>query len=525
MDVLTLGLFPVSEENPAGEDIRYHPDFESLQAEVDKISLPSAAGGAIDWAKISSMSAAILAKQSKDLLVAAYFAVAQLHLAGLPGLEAGLGVLTDLVTTFWETLFPQLRRMRGRVAALEWWIEKSESALGSVRHTVVDETVKARLLERCARIQDILAGYIPENCPDLAPVVRILEALASTAAPPQSPAAAAVAAAPDPSPPLKVQAAAPVTPAVTAPPSTEVAVSVDSLLVSLRDHTLDLLEGEVSSTQPHRLLRLAVWAAIDAAPPVTDDDLTLVPAPEQHLSGMLRELESRGDWRGLVSAAENQLPQHIFWLDLNRFAASALRELGPACQGAADSVALETACFVARHPELPTRKFADGTPFADGETRAWLEGIALTRGGGSGPGSSAASHSEGGGLPGRLQTMLQSAQALVREKTLAGAAADLGQEIRRASSRRERMLWQLTLFRIALHSKTTELLHSLVDQIMEDMEAYQLASWEPEFAMQILGIVRSGCLKCSDKALRERAATVQSRMARIDPVQTLLIEK
>jgi hypothetical protein len=40
MNFPALGTSPVSAESPAGEDIRYQPAFEDLQAEVDKLSSP-----------------------------------------------------------------------------------------------------------------------------------------------------------------------------------------------------------------------------------------------------------------------------------------------------------------------------------------------------------------------------------------------------------------------------------------------------------------------------------------------------
>ena len=55
MDLISLGKEPISEDKPTGEDVRYEPEFEELQGEIDKLSSPSASG-TIDWEKIRMSS-------------------------------------------------------------------------------------------------------------------------------------------------------------------------------------------------------------------------------------------------------------------------------------------------------------------------------------------------------------------------------------------------------------------------------------------------------------------------------------
>jgi type VI secretion system protein VasJ len=128
MDLLSLGTLPIDPDSPGGSDVRYESSFEELQAEVDKLSLPSASGEVIDWQKVSDLAAAILAEEAKDLLVAAYFGVARIHLEQYQGLQQALQLFADLLENFWDTLFPKKKRMRGRLAAVEWGIEKRETA-------------------------------------------------------------------------------------------------------------------------------------------------------------------------------------------------------------------------------------------------------------------------------------------------------------------------------------------------------------------------------------------------------------
>ena len=48
MDLIELVARPISADAPCGDDIKYDADYEELQAEIDKLSIPSSSGGGID---------------------------------------------------------------------------------------------------------------------------------------------------------------------------------------------------------------------------------------------------------------------------------------------------------------------------------------------------------------------------------------------------------------------------------------------------------------------------------------------
>jgi type VI secretion system protein VasJ len=66
MEIDSLGKDPIQPDQPAGSDVRYEPEYEQLQAEIDKLSSPSASGG-IDWKKVNDLAVSILDKKCKDL--------------------------------------------------------------------------------------------------------------------------------------------------------------------------------------------------------------------------------------------------------------------------------------------------------------------------------------------------------------------------------------------------------------------------------------------------------------------------
>ena len=124
MDISQLGKTPVPGPTPAGEDARYDTDYTDLLTEIGKLSSVTQTEP-VNWPRVVELAARILATRSKDLQAAAYLAVGQTHLEGLAGLAVGLQVLRDLLETYWADAFPPLKRLRGRVNALNWWRDET----------------------------------------------------------------------------------------------------------------------------------------------------------------------------------------------------------------------------------------------------------------------------------------------------------------------------------------------------------------------------------------------------------------
>lgn len=59
-----------------------------------------------EWGEVAARAVRILREESKDIEAAACFCEAQLRLAGLGGLRAGLQLVHDLVADYWEVLHP-----------------------------------------------------------------------------------------------------------------------------------------------------------------------------------------------------------------------------------------------------------------------------------------------------------------------------------------------------------------------------------------------------------------------------------
>lgn len=118
-DTITrLATEPIPGDKRAGEDARYDPSFESLEAEIAKLEALS--GGEVDWGVVDRVASDILATRSKHLLVAARLVRAWHQRHGLGGLHAGLRLLHGLCSNFWEDAYPEVTRLRARSSALKW---------------------------------------------------------------------------------------------------------------------------------------------------------------------------------------------------------------------------------------------------------------------------------------------------------------------------------------------------------------------------------------------------------------------
>jgi type VI secretion system protein VasJ len=115
-----LGSAAIPGDSATGQSARYEPEYEQMQAEIDKLAALDA--GAPDWNLVQESAGAVLAKKSKDLLAAAYLCAALRESRGWSGLADGLNVIKALVTSHWDGLHPE--RLRARKTAVDWLLDR-----------------------------------------------------------------------------------------------------------------------------------------------------------------------------------------------------------------------------------------------------------------------------------------------------------------------------------------------------------------------------------------------------------------
>jgi type VI secretion system protein VasJ len=539
MDLLSLGKDPISPDQPTGSDVSYETEFDELEAEIRKLSLPSSSGG-IDWKKVGDLSALILAEQSKDLRAAGYFAVSQVHTNQIEGLAIGITVLHDMVEQFWDELFPPKKRMKRRLGALDWWLEKTESAIKNIKFEPIQNEKFEKLKSTLNELNDLLNEHMPGFKTDekLEPVMRHIERIPVVKEKKEQPEPPTKEkkASPEPidkkekrEPPLRSEDP-PLTTAV--PPELPGEIAAEDDAKTLLDYSLKSFgkmaefwfKTDPGNPKSYRFRRTAAWLALDRLPSDINGITLIAPPPVPDIQ-VLKSVRGKKDWQVLLKAAEPKVSQQVFWIDLNRMVAEALSDLGDNHQDALDAVCRETALFVHRMPGLLDLSFAGGTPFADPETRQWLESIAL--------GSSAAmfepidiTESNGEDKADRMEDAIKKALTLVKKKKIVEAVSSLQEELQSAFSKKEAMLWRLALCQILISSKMVNMALPHLEVILEIIENYKLEDWDPELALKGFKMVWQGYSAHSDKAVKQQSEQILSRIGKIHPVEALrLAEK
>jgi type VI secretion system protein VasJ len=478
-DLITeLGQQPIAGPQPAGNEVREEPAFELLEAELAKLASP-VHSVTMDWNKVNQWSTDLLSTRGKDLLVACYLTGGLLETRGLYGLADGLKVLADMLQTYWDTLYPGLKRMRGRRNALQWLIDRvqqraTETDWGALPPQEAE--LVARLVASLEAIDAVLAEKDSE-----APSIRALQNLVNNLTvieetPAQAPVAAQAAAAP---------AAA----GNTAPPATLLLDSADNVERALEEACSRLgslaewfLANDSSNPLSYRLNRTAAWSTLEALPPADGGQTRIAPPISQLTDALARLKDSQSDTE-LVAFAEAQLAAFPFWLDLNGICAAALGRMGSGFAAARQEVCNETARLLARLPGLEKLSFSSGMPFAAGDTLEWLAtlvpGITSS---GSGPAAA------GGRASDAVTAAIGNARALAANDDLASAAACLQEQLALRPSARDQLLLQIRLCELLLQHRPGAALKAFAHAVVEAIDRHQLGAWDPAMALDGLQV-------------------------------------
>jgi type VI secretion system protein ImpA len=105
-------LAPIGDDSPAGDDLEYDPEFLALErAAAPKteraIGDNVKAAEEPDWDKVVELAETVLGR-SKDVRAAVHLTTAWMRTSGMPGWNAGLGLIRGLLEHFWDTVHPQL---------------------------------------------------------------------------------------------------------------------------------------------------------------------------------------------------------------------------------------------------------------------------------------------------------------------------------------------------------------------------------------------------------------------------------
>ena len=132
-------LTPIEGENPAGENLRYTPTYDAIQEarreddDLDRGEWDREVKTA-DWEAVRQLSVEALTEKTKDIQIAVWMLEALIRTEGYRGLEIGLQVISGLLETFWDHVYPEIEDddMDYRIGPLEFLNDKLWFAIKQV---------------------------------------------------------------------------------------------------------------------------------------------------------------------------------------------------------------------------------------------------------------------------------------------------------------------------------------------------------------------------------------------------------
>jgi type VI secretion system protein VasJ len=386
------------------------------------------------------------------------------------GFAEALILYETLARSYWDTMYPEARRARARVNAFAWMADMVHQHLIGLDVTFQDGDPLRATDEALKDLDQLLAEKLGDAYVGPGQLRSLLRDKINAI--PEPPRVEEAAAPGEPS----AAAPAPQGPAAPAAPTT-----VESVEPSARASGEVLVQGaailraaDPARAWAYKLQRWGAWITIDEPPAAQDGGRTYIPPPGE--AGTLVELRDGQKWPELLAAAEEMVARYLFWLDVHRYVALAMDNLGPAYAAAREMVGREAVYFVARLPGVGEMAFSDGTPFADAATQTWLdEERAKWGAGGGGSRASAAASAEDEEIAARFEE----AKQLVSGGNAADGLASALALAERAADARMRFRARLAVGKMALDAAKHDIARGMLEHLVADVERHGLETWEP----------------------------------------------
>jgi type VI secretion system protein VasJ len=513
---------PLPGENPCGSSAKHEPEYEGVVAEIRKPE--SLNPEPVNWGRVVELASEVLSQKSKDLLIASYLCYGLFETEGYAGLANGLEAYVALIDRFWEDVFPEKRRMRGRIAAVEWLtvrlergFEDKKPSSRDAEHTkkivALLEAMEAGLTGRIGEITDeVLREKIEKDAPEFSGLVRTVKSFEKgfeQAATPTQPA-------PPPRQPASPTATAPAE--ITEDGDISKALrQCQSVLWSIAKF---LFDKKLEDPVPYRLNRVGRWIDIDELPPHREG-ITQIGLGAADRVQRIEACLGNKDFRSLIMEAEEGFARAPFWLDAHRYTAQAVEELGSAFRAAKAAVVAEVGHFLDRLPGALDLKFKDGTPFADEQTRFWIQHEVLdARDEGSGEGAAQDGGDDpAGDSPAEAE---RKARALAAKGKFEQAIALFRDGLRRTGSARERFCWTLTQARFCCEVGQEELAVPQLERLDQESERFCLSEWEPKLSLDVVQTLLLCYVKIAEKTRKpsptivDKAEALYARLCQMD---------
>jgi type VI secretion system protein ImpA len=258
---------------------------------------------------------------------------------------------------------------------------------------------------------------------------------------------------------------------------------------------------------PYLMVRGFRWGELCAGGARPDPRLLAAPPTDGRVR--LRSLALDGRWAEVLDAAEEMMAAEHGrgWLDLQRYAATACENLGPAYDAVRQAVTGALRALLRAVPSLPSLALMDDTPAANAETLAWLRASGISPEGGAEAPVPAAS------VPDRA-----------RDRAAAGEPAHAVEILMAAADRepgaRARFLLRTLAAEVLVEAGMEAVATPLLREMAAQVERHVLEEWE---AGEVVAGPLALLCRCLDR-LGDGAAERQAlyrRVCRLDPPRAI----
>ncbi|HLH38679.1 MAG TPA: type VI secretion system protein TssA [Bryobacteraceae bacterium] len=566
-------LAPIPGDNPSGADLRYEPIYDEIkEARRQEDEAPQGhwehARKTADWPLVFRLCSNVVAKQSKDLQIAAWLLEAALKQEGYAGLRAGLDLICGLLEKFWDTLYPEIEDgdVELRAAPLSWiglkldiavrsvplvragydFFKYNESQLivgyeattdpdkrkareqaiaegklaGEAWDKAFEETPKAfykqivadisASLKRIAEIEQMDERF-GDAMPNFGPTRKALEEVYAVAA---SLLKKKLEIDPDPveAEPAAGAAQEAAAEAAAAGSLTVEPVSRDDAITRLISAARYLRAAEPFNPAPYLILRGLRWGEVRASRGKPDP--RLLQAPTTQLRSQLKLLLLDGKWAALLEAGENAMGQPCGrgWLDLQRYILLACSKLGPDYAAVESALRNALRAYLADVPELLEMTMMDDTPTANSETREWL----MTELSDGAPPRASQADRDGAATEFDDLEVFSIARAGRTEEAVELLKRQQAQE----STTRGRFRRKTQLAAVLVEAGREAIAQPILEDLIAQIDNYKLEEWESgEMVAEPLALLyRALHAQDGDAGMRQN---LYLRICRLDPIQAL----
>jgi type VI secretion system protein ImpA len=295
-------------------------------------------------------------------------------------------------------------------------------------------------------------------------------------------------------------------------------------------------QQDPTSPAPYLLLRGLRWGELRAGRAVGaragggdgEIDPRLLVAPATAVRSQLKALALDGKWRELLEACEGVMgtPQGRGWLDLQRYALTACRELGEEYAPVADAIRGALGQLLRDRPALAGMTLMDDSPTANAETQQWLaQEFAPAAEPAPAPLAEAAAFA---GVADTERPRGRSAFDRAMDEVRAGspqrAIELLMRELAKERTPRGRFLRRIEIARIMVDAGLEAVALPMLEELQQLIETHQLEHWEAgELVAQPLTLLfRVYSAQGWDEGTTQ---PIYLRICRLDPLQAMAVKR